>query len=80
MSTLELRTEVLRLVNEVDADRIEDLLSSIRAFVAEEQGHDLQTDTPEIRAALNESLRQVSKGELFSNKDVIKESREWLSK
>ncbi|WP_255700976.1 hypothetical protein [Dyadobacter sp. CY323] len=36
MSNRDLKTEVIRLVNEVDENRMEDLLSSIRSFMEQQ--------------------------------------------
>jgi hypothetical protein len=45
----EIKSEVIRLVNTVDADRMEDLLSTIRAFT-DQQGieTDIDHNSPEL--------------------------------
>lgn len=79
MSNRELQTEAIRLINEIDADRMEDLVLSIRAF---KEQQDIETDidpnSPELLKQLNESLRQLEAGQFISNEDVLKEIKRGL--
>ncbi|MCF0049709.1 hypothetical protein LXM25_06570 [Dyadobacter sp. LJ53] len=79
MSNRELKSEVIRLVNEVDENRMEDLLLSIRSFM-EHQNVDNGTDanSPELLKELNQSLLQAELGQLISNNDVLTEVKRVL--
>jgi hypothetical protein len=72
MSSVELKSEVIRLVNEMDAALMEDLLSSIHVFIEQQNVQDIDTTSPELLKSLNESLIQAGQNELLSNEEVIK--------
>ena len=80
MSSVELKSEVIRLVNEMDAALMEDLLSSINVFIEQQNLHDIDTTSLAILKSLNESLIQARQNELLSNEEVIKETKKWLTK
>jgi len=80
MSSVELKSEVIRLVNEMDAALMEDLLSSIHVFIEQQNIQDINTTSPELLKSLNESLIQARQNELLSNEEVIKETKKWLTK
>ena len=79
MSNRELKSEVIRLVNEVDENRMEDLLLSIRSFM-EHQNVDngIDANSPELLKELNQSLLQAELGQLISNNDVLTEVKRGL--
>lgn len=79
MSNRELKSEVIRLVNEVDENRMEDLLLSIRSFM-EHQNVDngIDANSPELLQELNQSLLQAELGQLISNNDVLTEVKRVL--
>jgi len=79
MSNRELKSEVIRLVNEVDENRMEDLLLSIRSFM-EHQNVDngIDANSPELLQELNRSLLQAELGQLISNNDVLTEVKRVL--
>lgn len=79
MSNRELKSEVIRLVNQVDESRMEDLLLSIRSFM-EHQNLDngIDTKSPELLKELNQSLLQAESGQLISNNDVLTEVKRVL--
>ncbi|MCF0062135.1 hypothetical protein MUK70_23120 [Dyadobacter chenwenxiniae] len=79
MSNRELKSEVIRLVNEVDENRMEDLLLSIRSFM-EHQNVDngIDANSPELLKELNQSLLQAELGQLISNNDVLTEVKRVL--
>ena len=79
MSNRELKSEVIRLVNEVDENRMEDLLLSIRSFM-EHQNVDngIDANFPELLQELNRSLLQAELGQLISNNDVLTEVKRVL--
>jgi hypothetical protein len=79
MSNRELKSEVIRLVNEVDENRMEDLLLSIRSFM-EHQNVDngIDANSPELLKELNQSLLQAELGQLISNNDVLTEAKRVL--
>ena len=72
MSAVELKLEVIRLVNEMDAALMEDLLSSIHVFIEQQNVQDIDTTSPELLKSLNESLIQAGQNELLSNEEVLK--------
>ncbi|KAA6440074.1 hypothetical protein FEM33_05570 [Dyadobacter flavalbus] len=74
MSSVELKSEVIRLVNEMDAAWMEDLLSSIRVFIEQQHSHHIDTTSPELLKSLNESLIQAGQNNLFSNEEVLKKN------
>ncbi|MEO6287222.1 MAG: hypothetical protein ABIN80_22160 [Dyadobacter sp.] len=79
MSSREIKSEVIRLVNTVDADRMEDLLSTIRAFTDQQDiDTDIDHNSPELLKELNQSLQQAKAGQLISNGDVLKEVKRVL--
>lgn len=79
MSNRELKSEVIRLVNKVDENRMEDLLLSIRSFM-EHQNLDtgIDANSPELLNELNQSLLQAELGQLISNNDVLTEVKRGL--
>ncbi|MCF2504098.1 hypothetical protein L0663_11965 [Dyadobacter sp. CY107] len=79
MSNRELKSEVIRLVNEVDENRMEDLLLSIRSFM-EHQNVDngIDANSPELLKELNQSLLQAELRQLISNNDVLTEVKRVL--
>lgn len=78
MSSVELKSEVIRLVNEMDVALMEDLLSSIHVFIEQQNVQDIDTTSPELLKSLNESLIQAGQNKLLSNEEVIKETKKWL--
>jgi non-ribosomal peptide synthetase component F len=79
MSGREIKSEVIRLVNTVDADRMEDLLSTIRVFTDQQNIEtDIDHNSPELLKKLNQSLHQAESGQLISNEDVLKEVKRVL--
>lgn len=79
MSDQEMKTEAIRLINEIDADRMEDLLSCLRVF-REQQDFDNSAyrNSPEVIEQLNRSLREAKTGPLYTNEEVFKEIRRGL--
>jgi len=79
MSDHEMKTEAIRLINEIDADRMEDLLSCLRVF-REQQNYQTGTyaNSPEVIEQLNRSLREAKTGPLYSNEEVFNEIRRGL--
>lgn len=79
MSNRELKSEVIRLVNQLDESRMEDLLLSIRSFM-EHQNLDngIDANSPELLKELNQSLLQAELGPLISNNDVLTEVKRGL--
>ena len=79
MSTLELKTEAIRLINEINADRMQDIVFSLRAF-KEQQDMETEVDvnSPENLAKLNDSLHQAAVGHLISTEDVLNEGKRVL--
>ena len=79
MSDQEMKTEAIRLINEIDADRMEDLLSCLRVF-REQQDYDNSAyrNSPEVIEQLNRSLREAKTGPLYTNEEVFKEIRRGL--
>ncbi|WP_157486615.1 hypothetical protein [Dyadobacter alkalitolerans] len=79
MSNRELKSEVIRLVNQLDENRMEDLLLSIRSFM-EHQNVDngIDANSPELLKELNQSLLQAELGQLISNNDVLTEVKRGL--
>ncbi|MCE7068741.1 hypothetical protein LZG74_00410 [Dyadobacter sp. CY327] len=79
MSNRELKSEVIRLVNQLDENRMEDLLLSIRSFM-EHQNLDngIDANSPELLKELNQSLLQAELGQLISNNDVLTEVKRGL--
>jgi len=79
MSNKELKTEAIRLIDEIDADRMEDLLFSIRAFREQQNADsDIDSSSPQLLEKLNQSLRQAETGQSISNEDVVKEVKRVL--
>lgn len=77
MPSRELKTEAIRLIDEIDADRMEDLLLSIR-LLREQQNTGTDFNSPKLLEKLNQSLRQAEAGQLISNEDVVKEVKRVL--
>jgi len=80
MSTIELKSEVIRLVNEMDEDLMEDLLLSIKVFVEKQVPNEIDTNSPDLVKSLKESLGDVEQSTLLSNAEILKETQKWLSK
>lgn len=80
MSSVELKSEVIRLVNEMDAALMEDLLSSIHVFIEHQNAQNIDTTSPELLKTLNESLIQAGQDKLLSNEEILKETKKWLTK
>ena len=80
MSVIEIKSEVIRLVNEIDEDRMEDLLSSIKIFIEEQESHEIEVTEPDLLKSLNESLNRIGQDELLSNEEIIKETKKWLTR
>lgn len=79
MSNRELKSEVIRLVNEVDENRMEDLLLSIRSFMEHQNvDNSIDANSPELLQELNRSLLQAELGQLISNNDVLTEVKRVL--
>lgn len=79
MSDQEMKTEAIRLINEIDANRMEDLLLCLRVF-KEQQDYDnsAYSNSPEVIEQLNRSLREAKTGPLYTNEEVFKEIRRGL--
>lgn len=79
MSDKEMKTEAIRLINEIDEDRMEDLLSCLRVF-REQQDYDTNaySNSPEVIEQLNRSLREAETGPLYTTEEVFKEVRRGL--
>ena len=79
MSNRELKSEVIRLVNEVDENRMQDLLLSIRSFMEHQNvDNSIDANSPELLQELNRSLLQAELGQLISNNDVLTEVKRVL--
>gem|GEM_PF-2727811 len=79
MSDQEMKNEAIRLINEIDADRMEDLLSCLRVF-REQQDYDdrAYSNSPEVIEQLNRSLREAKTGPFYTNEEVFSEVRRGL--
>lgn len=75
MSAIEIKSEVIRLVNEMDENLMEDLLSSIRIFIEQQEPYEVDTNTPEILKSLNKSLKGLKQGQLLSNEEIEQETK-----
>ena len=80
MSTIEIKSEVIRLVNEMDGDLMEDLLSSIKIFMRQQEQIETDTNSDQILGMLNKSLGEVEKDSLLSNDEILNETQKWLTK
>lgn len=80
MSAIEIKSEVIRLVNEMDENLMEDLLSSIRIFMEQQEPYEVDTNTPEILKSLNKSLKGLKQGQLLSNEEIGQETKKWLTR
>jgi hypothetical protein len=80
MSTIEIKSEVIRLVNEMDGDLMEDLLSSIKIFMRQQEQIETDTNSEQILGMLNKSLGEVEKDSLLSNDEILNETKKWLTK
>ena len=80
MSASELRAEAIRIVNEIDDDRMEDLLTMLNCLVEQQNAESIETDPAELNRLLTESLKQAQQGNLIPNEQVLKEGKEWLTK
>ena len=80
MSAIEIKSEVIRLVNEMDENLMEDLLSSIRIFIEQQEPYEVDADTPEILKSLNKSLKGLKQGQLLSNEEIEQETKKWLTR
>ena len=79
MSDQEMKTEAIRLINEINEDRMADLLSCLRVF-REQQDYDTSSysNSPEVIEQLNRSLLEAKTGPLYTNEEVFKEIRRGL--
>ncbi len=80
MSTIEIKSEVIRLVNEMDGDLMEDLLSSIKIFMRQQEQIETDTNSEQILGMLNKSLGEVEKDSLLSNDEILNETKKWFTK
>ena len=80
MSVIELKSEVIRLVNEMDENRMEDLLSSIKVFIEQQEPNETDLNHVDLLKSLNESLNQVRQNQLLPNEEVLKETKKWLTR
>ncbi|WP_439558374.1 hypothetical protein [Dyadobacter sp.] len=80
MSASELRAEAIRIVNEIDDDRMEDLLTMLNCLVEQQNAESIEIDPAELNRLLTESLKQAQQGNLIPNEQVLKEGKEWLTK
>jgi hypothetical protein len=80
MSAIEIKSEVIRLVNEMDENLMEDLLSSIRVFIEQQEHSGTDTNTPDILKSLSKSLNELKQGQLLSNEEVEQETKKWLTR
>jgi hypothetical protein len=78
MSDQEMKAEAIRLINEIDADRMEDLLSCLRVFREQQDYDSAYSNSPEVIEQLNRSLRQAQTGPLYTNEEVFNEIRRGL--
>lgn len=78
MSDHEMKAEAIRLINEIDADRMDDLLACLRIFREQQDYTSSYTNSPEVIEQLNRSLREAKTGPLYSNEEVFNEIRRGL--
>ena len=80
MSAIEMKSEVIRLVNEMGEDLMADLLSSIKVFMEQQEPSEIDANAPGVIKSLNDSLNEIGQNALVSNEKVIKETKKWLSR
>ncbi|KQS32616.1 hypothetical protein [Dyadobacter sp. Leaf189] len=80
MSASELRAEAIRIVKEIDDNRMEDLLKMLNCLVEQQNAQSIEIDPAELNRLLIESLKQAQQGNLIPNEQVLKEGKEWLTK
>ncbi|TDE10051.1 hypothetical protein [Dyadobacter psychrotolerans] len=80
MSATGLKSEVIRLVNGMDDNLMEDLLSSIKLFIEQQESPEIDNISPDLVITLNESLRGIDRDKLLSNEEIKKATKTWLTK
>jgi hypothetical protein len=80
MSASELRAEAIRIVNEIDDDRMEYVLQVLNCLLEQRNTESIEIDPAELNRLLTESLKQAQEGNLIPNEQVLKEGKEWLTK
>lgn len=80
MSTIELKSEIIRLVNEIDGELMEDLLFSIKTFMRQQEQPPIDTNSEELTNVLNSALAEIGQHNLLSNDEILVQTRKWLTK
>ncbi|WP_143016914.1 hypothetical protein [Dyadobacter soli] len=75
MSDQEMKNEAIRLINEIDADRMEDLLACLRVFREQQDYASSYSNSPEVIEQLNRSLREAKTGPFYTTEEVFSEVR-----
>jgi hypothetical protein len=79
MNDQELRMEAIRLVDEINEDRLEDVVACLRVFREQQDFVPHDIDTEELKRHLDESIKQAQRGELIPHEQVVKEINELLA-